>query len=313
MSNKAEIIALAKAFNKAVAANEPAKALIDILERIKSAVKPTEELLRSTKVGIAINRQAKHANPEVAKLVNELVHKWKETITAEKANNARAVKPITNFKSGGINSPKVASPHKVENQNPKDKKGKPIVSSGLPQNDRTWETDGVDPNYTDDKLRNAITGMLYNALAHAGKEPSEFLLKRAKEIEAAICEHYKGNLETGGYRQKFRTLYSNIKNKSNKDLRKCVLSGEIAPERLVTMTHEELKSAKQREEDAKMMKLNMNKAMVAKGEKSVSTALTCGKCNQKQVSYTQAQTRSADEPMTTFCECQICGHHWKFS
>lgn len=39
----------------------------------------------------------------------------------------------------------------------------------------------------------------------------------------------------------------------------------------------------------------------------------CGKCKNKKVSYSQAQTRSADEPMTTFCECMVCGNRWKFS
>ncbi|GAB7364148.1 hypothetical protein MBLNU230_g4699t1 [Neophaeotheca triangularis] len=39
----------------------------------------------------------------------------------------------------------------------------------------------------------------------------------------------------------------------------------------------------------------------------------CGKCKNKKVSYSQAQTRSADEPMTTFCECTVCGNRWKFS
>lgn len=57
----------------------------------------------------------------------------------------------------------------------------------------------------------------------------------------------------------------------------------------------------------------MDKAMVPQEIKSISDALTCGKCGMKKVSYTQAQTRSADEPMTTFCECQNCGNRWKFS
>ena len=79
------------------------------------------------------------------------------------------------------------------------------------------------------------------------------------------------------------------------------------------MTHEELKSEEQRIEDAKLQKENMDKAMVAQAERSISSSLECGKCKKKMVSYSQAQTRSADEPMTTFCECTNCGNRWKFS
>lgn len=39
---------------------------------------------------------------------------------------------------------------------------------------------------------------------------------------------------------------------------------------------------------------------------------TCNKCKKKQVEYYQLQTRSADEPMTTFCTCTFCGARWKF-
>jgi transcription elongation factor S-II len=91
------------------------------------------------------------------------------------------------------------------------------------------------------------------------------------------------------------------------------LDGSIKPEKFVKMTHEELKSAERRAEDAKMIHENMKDAMVAQEEKSVSTQLQCSKCGQRKVSYTQAQTRSADEPMTTFCECLVCGKRWKFS
>jgi DNA-directed RNA polymerase subunit M/transcription elongation factor TFIIS len=37
----------------------------------------------------------------------------------------------------------------------------------------------------------------------------------------------------------------------------------------------------------------------------------CGRCKSDQTSYTQAQTRSADEPMTTFVTCEKCGNRWK--
>ncbi|VDP25875.1 unnamed protein product [Echinostoma caproni] len=41
--------------------------------------------------------------------------------------------------------------------------------------------------------------------------------------------------------------------------------------------------------------------------------LRCGKCKQTKCTYNQVQTRSADEPMTTFVFCNNCGHRWKVS
>ena len=37
----------------------------------------------------------------------------------------------------------------------------------------------------------------------------------------------------------------------------------------------------------------------------------CYKCKQRKCTYYQMQTRSADEPMTTFVTCLCCGTHWK--
>jgi len=73
------------------------------------------------------------------------------------------------------------------------------------------------------------------------------------------------------------------------------------------MSGEELKSKERREEDRQIQKENMDKAMVAQVEKSISSSLTCGKCGQKKVSYSQAQTRSADEPMTVSDRLVGCG------
>ena len=37
----------------------------------------------------------------------------------------------------------------------------------------------------------------------------------------------------------------------------------------------------------------------------------CGKCGKSQCSIYQLQTRSADEPMTTFVTCLNCDKRWK--
>lgn len=140
----------------------------------------------------------------------------------------------------------------------------------------------------------------------------EDILPVAKDIESAAFAG-AGKQNTEAYRTKMRSLFQNLKNKSNPGLRKRVLSGEISPKRFATMTHDEMKSAERKAEDERLEKENMNSAMVAQVEKSISKEFQCGKCKQKMVSYSQAQTRSADEPMTTFCECMNCGNRWKFS
>lgn len=137
------------------------------------------------------------------------------------------------------------------------------------------------------------------------------IISVAKSVEAAAYSNAGTVNET--YKTKMRSLFQNLKNKSNPQLRKRVVSGDIPPKRFVVMTHEEMKSDERRAEDEKLQKENIDNAMMAAPKKNFSAEYQCGKCKKKMVSYTQAQTRSADEPMTTFCECVNCGHRWKFS
>jgi transcription elongation factor S-II len=37
----------------------------------------------------------------------------------------------------------------------------------------------------------------------------------------------------------------------------------------------------------------------------------CGKCKSRNTDYSQMQTSSADEPMTSYIYCYNCGHRWK--
>ncbi|UXI17350.1 hypothetical protein NH340_JMT03293 [Sarcoptes scabiei] len=37
----------------------------------------------------------------------------------------------------------------------------------------------------------------------------------------------------------------------------------------------------------------------------------CPKCSHQRAYYLQIQTRSADEPMTTYYRCEKCAHNWK--
>lgn len=176
---------------------------------------------------------------------------------------------------------------------------------------RRADKDGVDTKRTGDEVRDNCIMLMYNGLAWRSKASKDSVVSRAIEVEAAAYKHFGDTNDN--YKKKMRSLFQNLKVKTNRDLGRNVMDGKIAPDRFVTMTTDELKSAEQRKKENELQKENMMKAQVPMAEKSISDALKCGKCHQKKVSYTQAQTRSADEPMTTFCECTVCGNRWKVS
>lgn len=86
----------------------------------------------------------------------------------------------------------------------------------------------------------------------------------------------------------------------------------MKPEKFAVMTSEEMASDEVRE-----MRDKFNKAAILEHQMSVQTGtpsdmFKCGKCGKKNCTYTQLQTRSSDEPMTTFVFCLECGNRWKF-
>ena len=59
--------------------------------------------------------------------------------------------------------------------------------------------------------------------------------------------------------------------------------------------------------------VNINNAQMAIGGGTKTDLFKCGKCKSNDCSYFQLQTRSADEPMTTYVWCGSCGNRWKVS
>lgn len=45
---------------------------------------------------------------------------------------------------------------------------------------------------------------------------------------------------------------------------------------------------------------------------SITEDYKCGRCKQRKCTSYDLQTRSADEPMTTFVTCLNCGNRWSF-
>jgi len=74
------------------------------------------------------------------------------------------------------------------------------------------------------------------------------------------------------------------------------------------MASEEMKQFRQ-----ECAKEGIRDAQVAKNQGTETALFKCGKCGKRRTTYTQLQTRSADEPMTTFVLCLDCGNRWKVS
>ncbi|GAB7341718.1 hypothetical protein MBLNU457_g0057t1 [Dothideomycetes sp. NU457] len=294
--------------HKVTNGGDPPETLITLLEPLKNWT-ATEKLLRQTKLGVYVNKLRQNQDKQLASLAAQLVNKWKSDVKKTGGSSAATGSPAPTPKAGattnGSASPAPGATPKQETMAPKSK------YSGDKEK-RNAATDKVNTNITGNATRDACVKLMYDGLAFGSEESPEEILRVARSVELAAYNLYQPETSSE-YKTKLRSFFQNLKNKSNPGLRANVLSGTIAPERFVAMTHDEMKSDKMKELDEKLQKENFDKAMVAQEEKSISSSLQCGKCGQKKVSYSQAQTRSADEPMTTFCQCTVCGNRWKFS
>ncbi|KAA0196300.1 Transcription elongation factor S-II, partial [Fasciolopsis buskii] len=141
-----------------------------------------------------------------------------------------------------------------------------------------------------------------------GAYESEFLAIR---IESAIYDLFSNT--DSKYKQRVRTRVMNLRDSNNPNLRINVLMGHVNPTKLASMTSEEMASKEMKELREKYTKETIEDHQMAVTGGTETDLLRCGKCKQTKCTYNQVQTRSADEPMTTFVFCNNCGHRWKVS
>mmetsp|Transcript_50376 Transcript_50376/g.109519 ORF Transcript_50376/g.109519 Transcript_50376/m.109519 type:complete len:85 (+) Transcript_50376:802-1056(+) len=81
-----------------------------------------------------------------------------------------------------------------------------------------------------------------------------------------------------------------------------------------TITAQEMASQATLDENKKMMDRAIWEigTMDPSQVQSVTDTFECSKCKQRKCSFFQKQTRSADEPMTTFVTCLNCRARWRF-
>lgn len=115
------------------------------------------------------------------------------------------------------------------------------------------------------------------------------------------------------YKHKVLSIQFNISQSNNNEILEKIKKGVIDFKKIVLMEPHEIwptgpfavmKKQKDIDEDRKYMSQHDI-------ENFPDGLFTCGKCKKKKTTYYQLQTRSADEPMTTYVTCILCNKNWK--
>ena len=105
------------------------------------------------------------------------------------------------------------------------------------------------------------------------------------------------------YTDRLRSIYINLV--KSEEFRQRLLTNEVKAHNVGAMTHQDMAPLRwQKLIDEK--KVRDENKYTPKLEASTDN-FTCRKCKSKKCSYYQLQTRSSDEPMTTFVTCLECG------
>lgn len=114
------------------------------------------------------------------------------------------------------------------------------------------------------------------------------------------------------YRQVVRSVFCNIHPDSpvkNRRLLARVLDGEFPLYEIPAMTSYDMFPEKWFELKDKLLQREQK---ILEGNKSRATdQFKCRRCNKRECTYYELQTRSADEPMTCFISCLNCGKEWR--
>ena len=160
-----EIELRGKAITKAFVGGEPPSTLLGLLEDLKTRVSATEELLRSTRIGVIVNKVKQHKDPEVARNAGELVSKWRVDVRKAGATS-HASRSSGDDKHGTANGSATTT---AGNGNT-DNKPKTKTKSTVPPDQRSAKADKVDVNVTGNATRDQCLRLMYDGLAQMTEE-----------------------------------------------------------------------------------------------------------------------------------------------
>lgn len=159
-----------------------------------------------------------------------------------------------------------------------------------------------------------LNSLLKNEIYARNLEKGIFNYAISQAKTRNVVRHWNNPAFVMLYTDKLRSVWFNLNDSSyveNHSLLERLFSDEFKPHEIPFMTHYELCPDKWK--DLIEMKIARDKIKYDSQVDSASDEFKCPRCHQRKCSYYQLQTRSADEPMTTFVTCLNCGKNWKFS
>jgi len=285
--------------------------VLTVLESLED-VEMTISLLKASNLGKVVNSITKSVtfkrSSDIQSTAKKLVTKWKEMVAAKQIKNGKSGKRSKDRKSARSTNNTSVTPQPVDSATNGTVKNEDEASSEV--------QDGFVRDYYDwrtgDGRRDKMISKFIDVLKPTvDSEEYCCYMKISADIEEELGARYGSDSQQ--YIEKYRDLHFNMKR--NKDLCTEVLLGHIKPRRLVKMTSEELADKDLKEKRDADKKWAMEEARNDHGldvNQTMTDEFKCGKCKKRQCKYSQAQTRGADEPMTTFVTCLNCGNRWKF-
>lgn len=155
-------------------------------------------------------------------------------------------------------------------------------------------------------VRKQLNGFLKNEKNSTNLEKGIYNYTLKEATNRKVIKKWDNPYFVQLYKDRLWSIYSNL---NNPDLIELVNSETIKSHAIAFMTHQEMRPEKWKELiDAKIKR---DKHKFENNIEAATDTFTCRKCHKNQCTYYQMQTRSADEPMTTFVQCISCGNRWK--
>jgi transcription elongation factor S-II len=163
----------------------------------------------------------------------------------------------------------------------------------------------ANPDIFRSNIRKKIDKKLNNNKASLNLEKGIFNYALKEAEQRKIVKKWDNKFFVQIYLNHLRSILNNLNNKWIEEIN----NETIQSHKIAFMTHQELDHKLW--EELIEVKSKRDKNKFETNLAAATDTFTCRKCKANKCTYYQMQTRSADEPMTTFVTCIPCGNRWK--